>query len=88
MTTNFNYGSHKQFRCIKEVLEELKGKEVIIVLKGCCEECVKILAVCDKILVAAIPGKCYPIKFIDIDCICEVITDCKTVVKAFLDECC
>ncbi|MDO6355091.1 MULTISPECIES: hypothetical protein [unclassified Caloramator] len=83
------YPQHPHPWCsIKSILEALKGEKVLIVLKGCCEEWVKVLAVCDNVLIAEFPDKkCYcPIKFIDIDCICEVITDCQKVVKNFLDD--
>lgn len=69
---------------IKNILEMLRGQTCIIVLKSGRAECVKVLTVCDNILVCEIAGCGCPVKFVDIHCICEVITDCRKVLGAFL----
>ncbi|KRQ87235.1 hypothetical protein ABG79_01038 [Caloramator mitchellensis] len=88
MPNGYIHGDHSPCRSIKSVLEALEGQKVVIVLKGCCEEWVKILKVCHEVVIVEMIGhKCNcPVKFIDIDCICEVITDCRAVLQKFLDD--
>ncbi|NLK98980.1 hypothetical protein [Defluviitalea saccharophila] len=71
---------------IKDILKRLIDEEVVIVLKsGKCEE-VDILGVEGNLLIASPNGD---IKFIDIDCICEVIAEPEDVIEAlFRERCC
>lgn len=67
---------------IKDVCTALVGKNVIIVLKGCCKEAVEILAVRDSLCICKTCNG--NIKFIKIECICGVITNCADVVMGLL----
>ncbi len=73
-------------RNIKDILKSLIDEDVIIVLKsGKCEE-VTILGVEGNLLIASPNGD---IKFVDIDCICEVIADPADVIEGlFKERCC
>lgn len=68
---------------IKETLEALIGRRVIIVLESGERLFVQIEAVRDNLLIAACRCK---IIFIDIDCICAVIAECPEVLRTFLRE--
>lgn len=68
---------------IKELLNKFIGKEVIIVLNARRkQEKVKIKDIVDEILVSETEDR--EIKFIDINCICEVIIDDKILLKTIL----
>lgn len=68
---------------IKDVLKTLVDEDAVIVLKsGKCED-VEILGVRGDLLVASPNGD---IKFVDIDCICEVIADPEDFVKGLFEN--
>ncbi|HOQ16012.1 MAG TPA: hypothetical protein PLL17_00895 [Defluviitaleaceae bacterium] len=71
---------------IRELLKGLIDEEVIIVLKSGKYEEVEVLAVERNSLIARYDGK---IKFVDIDCICEVLTDPEDFIEAIFkgDKC-
>lgn len=71
---------------LKNILEALRGQTCIIVLNSGRAECVRVLNVCDDILICEIRGCGCPVKFVKIACICEVITDCRKVLGAFLNR--
>jgi hypothetical protein len=76
-------GREEHDRGIKEVLERLIGRRVIIVLEHGRRLFVRIEAVRDGLLIAACDCK---VIFIDIECICAVITECPEVLRVFLRE--
>ena len=65
---------------IRDILRRLKGRRVVIVIKGCCRENVQILDVTGELLVCRF---CGAIKFVRIECICEVITNCPDLFLQF-----
>lgn len=69
---------------IRELLKGLIDEEVIIVLKSGKYEEVEVLAVERNSLIARYNGK---IKFVDIDCICEVLADPEDFIEAIFDKC-
>lgn len=70
-------------KCIKEVLEGLVEQKVTIILESGQKLTVEIAAVIDNLLVASVDGK---ILFIDIECICVVITCCEEVLESLLNK--
>lgn len=68
-------------RNIKEVLEGLVEQRVTLVLVSGQRLTVEVDAVVDDLLVASIDGK---ILFIDIECICVVLTCCEEVLESLL----
>ena len=69
---------------MRELLIALRGKIVVIVFPRCCREQVRILAVRDNMLICRTrEGR---IKFVEIACICEVITNCEDAFMRFLNE--
>lgn len=70
-------------RGIKETLENLIGRRVCIILESGERLLVVIEAVRDNLVIAACGCK---VIFINIDCICAVITECPEVLRTFLRE--
>jgi len=71
---------------IKELLKRLIERKVVIVLDANVEpECVEIENVVGNLLVAEFQGK---FKFVDIDCICEVIISRDELLEALLGKKC
>ena len=68
---------------IKEVLEGLVEQRVTIILVSGQKLTVEVDAVIDHLLVASIDGK---ILFIDIECICVVVTCCEEVLELLLNR--
>ena len=58
---------------IKKLLKLLKGEKVVIVLRSGCKQTVCVEAVVGNLLVASVNRSV--IKFVDIDCICEVLAE-------------
>lgn len=68
---------------IRDILKSLVDEDVTIVLKsGKCED-VEILGVRGNLLIASPNGD---IKFVDIDCICEVIADPEDVLEGLFQD--
>lgn len=74
---------HDHENDIRVILEDLIGRRVIIVLESGERLLVRIEAVRDNVLIAAIGCR---IIFINIDCICAVIAECPEVLRTFLRE--
>ena len=70
-------------RGIKETLENLIGRRVVIVLESGERLFVVIEAVRDNLVIAACDCR---VIFINIDCICAVIAKCPEVLRTFLRE--
>lgn len=70
-------------RGIKETLENLIGKRVVIILDSGERLFVVIEAVRDNLVIAACGCR---VIFINIDCICAVIAECPEVLRTFLRE--
>jgi hypothetical protein len=68
---------------IKETLENLIGRRVGIILESGERLFVVIEAVRDNLVIAACGCR---VIFINIDCICAVITECPEVLRTFLRE--
>lgn len=66
---------------LKDILKKLKGKVVCLVFKGCCKETVEILDVRGELCICrTCNGK---IKFVRIECICGVVTNCPDLFLQF-----
>jgi hypothetical protein len=72
-----------ELRNLKEVLEGLVEQKVTIILVSGQRLTVEVDAVVDNLLVASIDGK---ILFIDIECICVVVTCCEEVLESLFDR--
>lgn len=72
---------------IGDLLESLIGKVVVIILNSGRCQVVRIRAVVGDVVVADFLNISSPfnIKFINIECICEVITRCPDLLESFLD---
>lgn len=68
---------------IKEVLKGLIETRVTIILVSRQRLTVEVDAVIDDLLVASIDGKIF---FIDIECICVVVTCCEEVLESLLNR--
>lgn len=75
-----NFGD---FKNIKEVLRSLIEQRVTLVLESGQKLTVEIDAVVDDLLVASVNGK---ILFVNIECICVVVTCCEEALEAFLNN--
>lgn len=73
---------------IRELLELLKGEVVTLILEsGERERCVRIEAIMGNLLLVKLPGDCGSrFKFVDIECICAVITNCEEVLNTIFRE--
>jgi hypothetical protein len=72
-----------QSKNLKEVLEGLVETRVTIILVSRQKLTVEVDAVIDHLLVASIDGK---ILFIDIECICVVVTCCEEALESLLNR--
>lgn len=73
---------------IKELLEALRGQCVTLILaSGEREPHVRIEAVIGNLLLVKLPGQCCSrFKFVDIECICAVITNCEEILNTIFRE--
>lgn len=70
-------------RGIRRILRALIGRRVVIILESGERLFVVIEAVRDNLVIAACGCR---VIFINIDCICAVITECPEVLRTFLRE--
>ncbi|AUG56961.1 hypothetical protein [Acetivibrio saccincola] len=78
---NFGFGQQNEFPDnIKKLLKLLKGEKVIIVLRSGCKQTVCVEAVVGNLLMASVNRSV--IKFVDIDCICEVLAESGDVLSS------
>ena len=73
---------------IRQLLEALRGQFVTLILEsGEREPHVRIEAVIGNLVLVKLPGQCGSrFKFVDIDCICAVITNCEEVLNTIFRE--
>lgn len=78
---NFGFGQQNEFPDnIKKLLKLLKGEKVVIVLRSGCKQAVCVEAVVGNLLMASVNR--HVIKFVDIDCICEVLAESGDVLSS------
>ncbi|TYQ16210.1 UNVERIFIED_CONTAM: hypothetical protein Cloal_2732 [Acetivibrio alkalicellulosi] len=74
---------HRDFpENIRELLKLLKGERVVIVLRSGQKQALVVEAVIGDLLVASLDKGI--LKFVDIDCICEVLAECGDVLGNIL----
>ncbi len=80
-TVSFCRNTPSSIRELLKLLADVdEDVEVKLILKSGEKECVTVQAVSGNLLVATIYEE--DVKFIDIDCICAVIVDCKDVLES------
>lgn len=77
------FRSFMKFKKLKDTLESLVEQRVIIILERGQRLIVEVDAVADNLLVTSVDGRIF---FIDIECICAVVTCCEEVLESLLTE--